>query len=207
MRRAARWCSTRQTPPGQYSRPRLIAKRTRAVASAAFRLRPAVTKDGTRIALNLNAGSADELEGLDPAICDGIGLVRTEFLFHGPAGLPDEDAQYQAYRRIVAWADGRPVTIRTLDAGGDKPIPGVTAGWRKQSVPRPARHSSFAAPSGPISDPTARLGARGGARRTAHHAADGDRARRTRGGRKLLGEAVASLAHDNCRPAGPSSAS
>ncbi len=95
-------------------------------ASAAFRLRPAVTQDGTRIALNLNASSAEELEGLDPAICDGIGLVRTELLFHGPAGLPDEDAQYQAYRRIVAWADGRPVTIRTLDAGGDKPIRGVT---------------------------------------------------------------------------------
>ena len=42
------------------------------------------------------------------------------------AGLPDEDAQYEAYRRIVAWAEGRPVTIRTLDAGGDKPIEGVT---------------------------------------------------------------------------------
>ena len=101
-------------------------EKTASAASAAFRMRPAVTKDGTRIALNLNASSADELEGLDPAICDGIGLVRTEILFQGPAGLPDEDAQYQAYRRIVAWADGRPVTIRTLDAGGDKPIRGVT---------------------------------------------------------------------------------
>ena len=49
------------------------------------RARPAVTKDGTRIALNLNASSADELEGVDPAICDGIGLVRTELLFHGRA--------------------------------------------------------------------------------------------------------------------------
>ena len=36
--------------------------------------------------------------GLDPAICDGIGLVRTELLFHAPGGLPDEEAQYQAYR-------------------------------------------------------------------------------------------------------------
>ncbi len=96
------------------------------VASAAYRGRPAVTKDGTRIALNLNAGSADELDGLDPAICDGIGLVRTEMLFQGSGALPDEDAQYEAYRRILAWADGRPVTIRTLDAGGDKPIRGVT---------------------------------------------------------------------------------
>src|SRR5271165_2794993 len=56
-------------------------EKTASAASAAFRVGPAVTKDGTRIALNLNASSADELEGLDPAICDGIGLVRTEFLF------------------------------------------------------------------------------------------------------------------------------
>ncbi len=101
-------------------------EKTARAESAAFRVRPAITKDGTRIALNLNASSADELEGLDPAISDGIGLVRTEILFHGPGALPDEDAQYQVYRRIVAWADGRPVTIRTLDAGGDKPIRGVT---------------------------------------------------------------------------------
>ncbi len=93
---------------------------------AAFRMGPAVTRDGTRIALYLNASSVDELEGLDPAICDGVGLVRTEILFDGPGGLPNEEDQYQAYRRIVAWADGRPVTIRTLDAGGDKPIAGVT---------------------------------------------------------------------------------
>ena len=97
-----------------------------AAAAAAFRQRPAVTKDGTAISVNLNAASADELDGIDPAICDGIGLVRTELMFYGPGGLPDEDAQYEAYRRILAWALGRPVTIRTLDAGGDKPIEGVT---------------------------------------------------------------------------------
>jgi phosphoenolpyruvate-protein phosphotransferase (PTS system enzyme I) len=97
-----------------------------AAAAAAFRHRPAVTKDGTAISVNLNAASAEELEGIDPAICDGIGLVRTELLFYGPGGPPDEDAQYEAYRRILGWAQGRPVTIRTLDAGGDKPIEGVT---------------------------------------------------------------------------------
>jgi phosphoenolpyruvate-protein phosphotransferase (PTS system enzyme I) len=97
-----------------------------AATAAAFRHRPAVTKDGTAISVNLNAASAEELEGIDPAICDGIGLVRTELLFYGPGGPPDEDAQYEAYRRILGWAQGRPVTIRTLDAGGDKPIEGVT---------------------------------------------------------------------------------
>jgi phosphoenolpyruvate-protein phosphotransferase (PTS system enzyme I) len=101
-------------------------EKTANAARAAFLAGPAVTKDGTRIALNLNVASADELDGIDPAICDGIGLVRTELLFHAPGGLPDEEAQLRTYRRIVAWSKGRPVTIRTLDAGGDKPIPGVT---------------------------------------------------------------------------------
>jgi phosphotransferase system enzyme I (PtsI) len=75
-----------------------------AAAIAAFRQRPAVTKDGTAISVDLNAASAEELEGIDPAICDGIGLVRTELMFYGPGGPPDEDAQYVAYRRILAWA-------------------------------------------------------------------------------------------------------
>jgi phosphotransferase system enzyme I (PtsI) len=52
--------------------------------------------------------------------------VRTEFLFEGSQGLPDEDTQYTIYRHILDWAQGRPVTIRTLDAGGDKPIKGLT---------------------------------------------------------------------------------
>ena len=63
---------------------------------------------------------------MDPAICDGIGLVRTEFLFHDQQGLPNEEQQYSIYRQIVEWARDRPVTIRTLDAGGDKPIAGLT---------------------------------------------------------------------------------
>jgi phosphotransferase system enzyme I (PtsI) len=101
------------------------ASATRALADAAA-LRPAVTSDGTPIRVMLNIADPDELTGLDPAICDGIGLVRTELLFHGRHGLPDEEHQYAVYRRIAEWAKDRPVTIRTLDAGGDKPIPGLT---------------------------------------------------------------------------------
>jgi phosphoenolpyruvate-protein phosphotransferase (PTS system enzyme I) len=116
--------------PSETTRVAFAAKaqieKTANTVRAAFLAGPAVTKDGTRIALNVNIASADELDEIDPAICDGIGLVRTELLFHAPGGLPDEEAQYQAYRRIVAWGEGRPVTIRTLDAGGDKPIEGVT---------------------------------------------------------------------------------
>jgi phosphotransferase system enzyme I (PtsI) len=86
---------------------------------------PARTMDGRRISVLLNIADPAELDRLDPAICDGIGLVRTELMFEGRA-LPDEDSQAAAYGRIARWAGGRPVTIRTLDAGGDKPIPGLT---------------------------------------------------------------------------------
>lgn len=96
------------------------------IAADADRLKPALTANGRRIAILLNVAAPEDLAGLDPAICDGIGLVRTEFLFEGSRGLPDEDAQYAIYRRILEWAAGRPVTIRTLDAGGDKPIAGLT---------------------------------------------------------------------------------
>src|SRR5699024_2907418 len=51
---------------------------------------------------------------------EGIGLFRTEFLFMGRPGLPDEEEQYQAYARVIRAMDGRPVTIRTLDIGADK---------------------------------------------------------------------------------------
>ncbi len=67
-----------------------------------------------------------ELGDLDPAHVDGIGLMRTEFLFQGREKLPTEEEQYQIYKRMVEWAGGKPVTIRTLDAGGDKPIAGLT---------------------------------------------------------------------------------
>jgi phosphotransferase system enzyme I (PtsI) len=102
----------------------------RAAAAATGLKEKAVTADGTPIAVLINVADPDELSGLDPAICDGIGLVRTEFLFHAADALPDEERQYDVYRRLVEWAasDGVPrtVTIRTLDAGGDKPIPGLT---------------------------------------------------------------------------------
>jgi phosphotransferase system enzyme I (PtsI) len=101
------------------------ANAARAVAEAG-RAEPAYTVDGRPIAVLLNIAAPEDLAGLDPAICDGIGLVRTEFLFEASQGLPDEDTQYAVYRRILDWAEGRPVTIRTLDAGGDKPIKGLT---------------------------------------------------------------------------------
>jgi phosphoenolpyruvate-protein phosphotransferase (PTS system enzyme I) len=104
-----------------------IAEASRADAEAAhYANRPAMTVDGVNVAVLINLASPDELEGLNPELCDGIGLVRTELLFQGSGGLPGEDQQVAVYRRILEWAAGRPVIVRTLDAGGDKPIPGVT---------------------------------------------------------------------------------
>lgn len=104
---------------------RVEFERRRAAAAEAAR-RPALTAAGERVQVMINVADPSELDGIDPAICDGIGLARTELMFHGGEGLPDEAAQLAAYRRLTAWAAGRPVIVRTLDAGGDKPIPGYT---------------------------------------------------------------------------------
>jgi phosphotransferase system enzyme I (PtsI) len=106
------------------SREMEIGKR-RAVADKFLR-EHATLPGGEAVTVMINIAGPEELSLLDPATCDGIGLVRSEFLFRGDRGLPDEETQYQAYGRILEWAGRRPVTIRTLDAGGDKPIRGLT---------------------------------------------------------------------------------
>lgn len=95
-------------------------------ADARYLATQARTGSGERVRVMINVAGPGDVETLDPAHVDGIGLVRTEFLFHGRDRLPDEEEQYRVYRRLVEWAAGKPVTIRTLDAGGDKPIPGLT---------------------------------------------------------------------------------
>ena len=100
--------------------------RVRTAAQAAqFLPRPALTAGGTPITVTVNIDDPAIVEAIEPGHCDGIGLARTEFLFSG-AALPDEETQFRAYARLVEWAGGKPVTIRTLDAGGDKPIAGLT---------------------------------------------------------------------------------
>ncbi|MEI7598441.1 MAG: phosphoenolpyruvate--protein phosphotransferase [Aestuariivirga sp.] len=91
-----------------------------------FRFAPATRRSGSRIDILINVAGVEELDHIDPASCDGIGLMRSEFLFRDGAPLPDEETQYRAYRRFVEWAGGKPVTIRTLDIGGDKPVRGLT---------------------------------------------------------------------------------
>ena len=93
---------------------------------ARARRNPARTACGAAIEVMVNISGAGDLNGLDPAFVDGIGLVRTEFPFKDVKAMHDEARQLAAYRDIVEWARGAPVTIRTVDAGGDKPIPGYT---------------------------------------------------------------------------------
>ncbi len=88
--------------------------------------RPAATQDGTAIRVLVNIADPSDVDLIDISHCDGVGLMRTEFLFGKESGLPDEETQYAAYRKVLEWARGKPVTIRTVDAGGDKPVAGLT---------------------------------------------------------------------------------
>ena len=84
---------------------------------------PAVTMDGQKIELLANIEMPEDAAVAVKAGAVGVGLFRSEFLFMGRQGrLPDEEEQYQAYRRAVDGMHGLPVTIRTVDIGADKPL-------------------------------------------------------------------------------------
>jgi phosphoenolpyruvate-protein phosphotransferase (PTS system enzyme I) len=81
---------------------------------------PAVTRDGVEIALEANLELPRELEQATAAGATGLGLVRSEFLYMNRDTLPGEDEQFAAFRDLLKGMDGRPVTVRTLDIGGEK---------------------------------------------------------------------------------------
>jgi len=84
---------------------------------------PAVTLDGQKVELLANIELPEDAASALKAGAAGVGLFRTEFLFMGRAGgVPDEDEQFEAYRKAVEGMQGMPVTIRTLDIGADKPL-------------------------------------------------------------------------------------
>lgn len=93
------------------------AERARALAQA-----PAVTLDGSRVEVHANVGVPEAVGPALAAGAEGIGLLRTEFLFLGRRDLPGEDEQEAVYRSIARALAGRPLVLRTLDAGGDKPM-------------------------------------------------------------------------------------
>ena len=113
----------------------------------ALRDRPAVTKDGIRISLMMNAGLLVDMPHLAESGADGIGLYRTELQFMLSDSFPRLDRQTQLYRAVLEEAGGRPVVFRTLDVGGDKILPYLrqpkeenpAMGWRaiRMSLDRP----------------------------------------------------------------------
>jgi len=88
----------------------------------------AVTSDGRRVEIAANVGSPNDVAPALEFGAEGVGLFRTEFLFMGRVAAPTEAEQFDAYARAAAAAGDRPLIIRTLDVGGDKPLPYLDLG-------------------------------------------------------------------------------
>ena len=109
---------------------------------------PAITRDGHKITLMMNAGLAVDLDNMNETGAEGIGLFRTEFQFMVAEELPRLTAQTALYEKVLDAAGGKPVIFRTLDLGGDKVLPYMEAqrednpalGWRavRMGLDRPA---------------------------------------------------------------------
>ncbi|AGB18070.1 phosphoenolpyruvate--protein phosphotransferase [Thermoanaerobacterium thermosaccharolyticum] len=84
---------------------------------------PAVTTDGKQSMLVANIGTPKDVEGALKNGAEGIGLFRTEFLYMNRNDFPSEEEQFEAYKNVAEKMNGKPVTIRTLDIGGDKKLP------------------------------------------------------------------------------------
>ena len=105
---------------------------------SALKDQPAVTKDGQRIALHINAGLLVDMPHLQESGADGVGLFRTELLFMLSQTFPRLKQQRNAYRAVLEQAAGKPVVFRALDIGGDKALPYIrqvkednpAIGWR-----------------------------------------------------------------------------
>lgn len=119
------------SPPADLADALEAARGTWLAARTSARLQrslPARTHNGERIRVLANISSvAEAAEALDQG-ADGVGVLRTEFLFLDRATPPDEEEQYNAYRTIAEVMGDRPLVIRTLDIGGDKPVPYIDAG-------------------------------------------------------------------------------
>ena len=92
-------------------------------AASAQRHEPAVTRDGHAVEVFANIGESKGVASAVEQGAEGIGLLRTELIFMAHTQVPDEATQEAEYRRVLDGLDGRPLVVRTLDVGGDKPLP------------------------------------------------------------------------------------
>ena len=116
--------SSTRTPPSistTATRPTGNAEHANNLLAAASR--PAITSDGVAIEVLANIASRDDALQAVRHGADGVGLLRTEFLFLDRPQPPSEDEQLEAYLSIADALGGRRLTVRTLDVGGDKPVP------------------------------------------------------------------------------------
>ena len=97
----------------------LLEERAKNLESA---LDPAITKEGKRVEVVANIGSVNDALRSVELGGEGVGLLRSEFLFLDRMTAPSEEEQYEVYRDILLALDGRPLLVRTLDVGGDKPL-------------------------------------------------------------------------------------
>ncbi len=102
---------------------RAAAREQSARAARAAAAESAVTRDGRRIEVVANIGSPDDVPTAVENGAEGVGLLRTEFLFLERESMPSEDEQVRAYKSIAKALAGRPLILRTLDVGADKPLP------------------------------------------------------------------------------------
>ncbi|MEP2736916.1 MAG: phosphoenolpyruvate--protein phosphotransferase [Erythrobacter sp.] len=102
---------------------RFAKSRERQAAYAKFREIEPITLCGNRIEVMMNAGLRDDMSALPLTGADGIGLFRTEFQFLVSATLPQREQQTRLYRDVIDGAGDKPVIFRTVDIGGDKPVP------------------------------------------------------------------------------------
>ncbi|NQW09788.1 MAG: phosphoenolpyruvate--protein phosphotransferase [Alphaproteobacteria bacterium] len=103
-------------------RSSLVVREATLARHAALRDTPAISLDGVTVSLQMNAGLLVDVAQLNSTGADSIGLYRTEIPFLVRREYPDVEAQTELYRRVLDGAGGRPVTFRTLDAGGDKQL-------------------------------------------------------------------------------------
>jgi len=94
---------------------------------------PATTIDGTTVKITANVSSVADIKTALAAGAEGVGLFRTEYLYMNRTTLPSEDEQYRVYKEAADLLGQLPLTIRTLDVGGDKPIPYLNI--KKESNP------------------------------------------------------------------------
>jgi phosphotransferase system enzyme I (PtsI) len=100
---------------------------------------PTQTLCGTKIELCANIELPDDAQVAVEAGAMGVGLFRTEFLFMNHKDqLPEEEEQFEAYKRAVELMNGKPVTIRTIDVGADKPLDSMSGGDGYETAPNPA---------------------------------------------------------------------